>query len=518
MKNKALENLSLHDLLLREKYFFSFLFLFHFISIVPILPSILTWIDPGWYTYSAFELLTSQPVGTHLDFNNSFLKETDFSTVSYRYGLTNLPVWNYSNYWVYLVFGPSLVASRLISTIALLFLFVSVYLLVYFPTRNRLLARMTTALLALEYSIFWSATSARPDALCATLGYVGALFFLLYYYKKYKVLGLISGLFFSASILTHATGIWIPTALGVGTVFLVVLDNGINIKKLIIQLWPFCLSLAIVSIWLMTDTVVLASYAEDSGLSKSFSEIIYNTATGFYSEIVNKYYAAFSSRYEFLFFLILITAMGWAGINIKRLKQGEKILVFFSFLLLFVVALTDSPHTKPHIVFAMPAFCMLISLWICSLIRKGGNGILIGYTCFALLLGNLLIPRAGKYWQVAQSGDGVSYKKYSEFIQENIPDGSRIISDTAASLMWGLRENGYKLLQSHHLEKKNMSILNRAEYVLLSDDLISTGDYYGKRLPDLFSHKRFTKIAQYGGDCGYCYSAFIYRIDEVDGT
>jgi len=491
---------------------------FHCVTIFPIIGSIVTWIDPAWYTYHAFDLYYGRSIGTNLNLAELFYTVNNQSLSFYDYDLTSTPFWPYVNFPFFSLFGPSFVVSRVISAVIMLATGYYLFKTIRLYPGNLQYALLATSLFMVDYTVFWASTSARPDALYTFLSVAGMYYLVKFFDERVFLDGLATSACFFFSILTHPLAAAVPVAVSVmlfsHEIRRRIIERETDWRRVVQTWWPILLTFVATAVWLAINLAgfqgMIGTTAEfvneDSGSTKFLSYI----HDAFSQELSRKFIDSYTRRYQLLTLTIFVLSALYLTSRYRKLKVTERNFLIFTTILFIVVAVYDVGHTVPHLIFQTPYISLVIAMALHHIYATYHRAGWFVIGLFTLLMANPLLPRAAKYYQVYQNGTATDYEQFTRFVKNKIPPHSKIVADT--TLMWGLHDQGYRILQSHHIRSEKQEYLDQIEYVVADTKLEQSSDPFLRTLPERIDFARANIIGSFGLNCDYCYQATIYQI------
>lgn len=389
-------------------------------------------------TLTIWSALTTRPESDEGSFASPALNLAQngfFGTTVFEMEKSTLTRINERTYWVmplflldaslsFKIFGYGLFTMRLVSIFWGLILLISWYLIILKFSDNKTYASVSTALLASSYVILSTATIARPDTMCASLGFAAFAVFLWLRERNLLLAILISQTLVVLSGLTHFLGF----LAFLGLLFLTFYYDfrSIRWKHLVVAVLPYLIGGSIFGWWIMQDFPAFKDQFIDnamaSGRMKGFSSPF---------DVITK---EFTVRYPRAFGLLENTAGHSGPIYLKslmlvgfvlgifgvlftsELRKKFKALLILTAIYFFTMAFLDGQKLAVYLIYIVPFYLALFGIWFCHLWEKGW----IPRPLLALgLTGFLFIGIGGIALRCRQNTYGNFYAPAINYINQN---------------------------------------------------------------------------------------------------
>lgn len=487
--------------------------LLHVILALPILDHIVTWCDPGWYSYLSFDILFGRPIPSNLNGAELLGVASDTSYAFFGWNMMGSLVWNVALAGAMWLFGPSYFVIHVFVLLWSLLFIWACYGVVLEWSRDRVLASQAGIVLSLDYHVFWMGTMARPDIMAGALAF-GGIFCALRWQRRR------SGTMLAAALVCWmlAVGSHPLAILPVGAYLLSCLTEGVwsgivaGFRGVAARLWPLGVAALLLLTWVLVWYYLFMSI-EGGGVGR-WEE--YRIVSSLNAEILEKIISTYINRYSIGLLVYICISLVWCIAILKQNKNEvcARVLLFLVCLFLCGVAL-DHTAGRERLLFYLPVFavaCVLFArfLWV-RFPYSWARG-----TVVLLLVGCLLLPRTGKVWQIASNWQHTSYSNFTHFVREHVPRGAVVVGD--ASLMFGLSEYGLKIVEPWIVQERRrhrlpVSVLSSVEYAIISDTeaALKPWGFSREEFHALFGN-RLQKIAEHRGKGAYGYHVDILRV------
>lgn len=340
-------------------------------------------------------------------------------------------------------FGFGLFTMRMVSIFwGLMFIF-AVYLIALKLSKNKNIALLAAALPACDYMVLDTASQARPDMMCAALGFSAIAAFLVWREKQFSLAVLLSQTLVVLAGLTHPNGILAFFAVAFLTLYFDF--RQIKLKHFAIALIPYLIGGAAFGLYVLQDLQAFKDQFIDnammggrmSGFSAPFSAVL--------REFTERYPHAYGLRANsgghsgpiFLKSLILIGyAIGFFGVLfVKELRRNRnyRVLLVLTAIYFLWMALMDGQKQTYYIIQLVPFYLIMLAIFINWLWRAG----FLPRAVVALgLSGLLLLGIGGISLRIKQNTYGNFYQPMIDFLKRNSSENDLIMG--GAELGFGL--------------------------------------------------------------------------------
>ena len=482
---------------------------FYVAATLPILTHVLTWEDPGWWSYLAFDIYNGRPLVSNQDVDLITSPERQGSFAFFTDDLRASLVWCYLVALSFLLPFDYLLCAELLTLCSSVGFVLMTYLIARKVLEDEIRAIQAALVCLLDYSVFWMATMARPDMTAALLAYAGVYFYLKSEDERKLQWGILALLVWSLAIGTHILSSLIVIAFL--TVFAISLavkhsnELGQALRPLTKLLTTGAVFIAITMSWYFS--FVPRELKED--LSESH---FLHSAGAYFKEAV---FDAYSARY-IVHLLAVITVAIVVSFVLAVRTHRYRMLPVLGFLAVLAVCLVqfDVSYAKERLLYYVPAVSVILVddghlLW-----RRFRSKI-VPILVFAFVLLSALLPRAGKYYQILRNWEGTDYSAYSSWLTAHLPPGATIIGDI--SMFWGLHDHGVLLLQDVHVR-----FSGNHEEAFFGREHLEEVDYLvvePEGMPEWFTWAEFRmiydypieEVASFKSKPGYGYHKRIFR-------
>ena len=408
-------------------------------------------------TFAAGSAMTNRPQIDEGMFASPALnlaREGFFGTTVLETGHTKLTRIEQRTYWVmplfllnasasFKAFGFSLFTMRLVSIFWGLIFVLAGYLIALKLSENKNIALFGALLVACDYMVLDTASQARPDMMCAALGFSAIASFLVWRERNFSIAVLLSQTLVVLAGLTHPNGILAFFAVAFLTLFFDF--KQIKLKHLGIAFIPYLFGGACFGLYVSQDPQAFKDQFIDNarmsgrmgGFGSPFSAIL--------REFTERYPHAFGLQANsgghsgpiFLKSLILAGyALGFLGVILtKELRNNKnyRALLFLTVIFFVWIALMDGQKQTYYIIQLVPFYLIMLAVWINFLWRKK----YLPRPLIALgASGLLLLGIGGMTLRIKQNTYGNFYKPMIAFLKENSTENDLIMG--GAELGFGL--------------------------------------------------------------------------------
>lgn len=341
------------------------------------------------------------------------------------------------------LFGVSLLSMRLVSLFWGLILLASWYFITHRLSANRFTALLCLILLAFDYTVLDTASTARMDMMSASLGFAAMAAYLLLRERSLLLAVPVSQAFVVLSGLTHPNGIMAF----LGVLFLTVfLDfRRFEWKLVFAGAVPYLIGGGAFGWWIGQDPVAFRDQFIDnaamSGRMSGFSAPL----DGIWREFTVRYPNAFGlgatsgghAGPVYLKSLILIGyAVGFLGVlltpSLRRNRHYFALLVITAIYFL-VMSLIDGQKETPYLIHIVPFYAACLAIFISHLREKR----LIPVPLAALAIGAFLALQAGgMLLRTRQNTNARAYRPAVAYLEQNAADDETIMG--GVELVFGL--------------------------------------------------------------------------------
>jgi len=489
--------------------------LLHVVLALPILDHIVTWCDPGWYSYISFDILFGRPIPSNLHGADLLGTVSNTSYAFFGWNLMGCLVWNVALAGAMWLFGPSFFVVHVFVLLWSLVFVWACYGVVQEWSRDRVLASQVGIALSLDYHVFWMGTMARPDIMAGALAFCG-IFCALRWQRQRSVTMLVAALVcWMLAVGSHPLAI-----LPVGAYLLSCVTEGVwsaivtSLRAVVTRLWP----LGLVSLLLLTWVLVWYHLfmSSEGGSVGRWQE--YGIVASVTKELFEKITDTYMKRYLIVIFVYILLSIIYMAMKAKS-NDGKAyggVLLFLVYLFLCGVAL-DHTAGRERLLFYLPVFAVSSILFTQFLWKRLPHGWPRG-ALMVILVGSLVLPRAGKAYQILGDREHTSYSEFVDVVRMHIPRGAVVVGE--ATLMFGLSEYGLRIVepwivQEHRRHRLPVSILNSVEYAIISDtdEGLRPWGFTREEFHALFGN-RLQKIAEHKGKGSYGYHVDILKVQR----
>ena len=278
-------------------------------------------------------------------------------------------------------FGFALYTMRLVSIFWGLILILSGFLIALKLSENRNLALLAAALLACDYMVLDTASQARPDMMCAALGFAAIAVFLVWREKNFALCLIFSQTLVVLAGLTHPNGILAFFAVAFLTIYLD--RRKLKLAHLGIALIPYLIGGAAFGVWILQDPAAWKDQFIDNAMMGGRMSGFSNPFSAFLREFTERYPHAYGLQANsgghsgpiFLKSLILIGyALGFFGVLLtKKLRDNPNYRAVLILTLIYFVwmMLADGQKQTYYIIEIAPFYLILLAIWTNHLWRNG---------------------------------------------------------------------------------------------------------------------------------------------------
>ncbi len=381
-------------------------------------------------------------------------REGFFGTTVLETGHTKLTRIEERTYWVMPLFlinaagsfktlGFSLFTMRLVSIFWGFIFVLAGYLIALKLSGNKNIALLGAAFLACDYMVLDTASQARPDMMCAALGFSAIAAFLVWRERNFSLAVFLSQTLVVLTGLTHPNGILAFFAVAFFTLYFDF--KQLKLKHLGFAIIPYLVGGASFGLYVLQDAQAFKDQFIDnarmSGRMGGFSSPV----SAVLREFTERYPHAFglqaiSSGHSgpiFLKSLILVGyALGFLGVLfIKELRQNKnyRALLILTVIYFLWMALMDGQKQTYYIIQLVPFYLIMLAVFVNFLWRKS----FVPRPLIALgASGLLLLGIGGMALRIKQNTYGNFYQPMISFLKEN---------STENDLIMGGAENGFGL-------------------------------------------------------------------------
>lgn len=418
---------------------------------------ILVFISAIFLTFAAGSALTNRPQIDEGMFASPALnlsREGFFGTTVLETGHTKLTRIEQRTYWVmplfllnasasFKAFGFSLFTMRLVSILwGLIFVFAG-YLIALKLSGNKNIALLGAAFLACDYMVLDTASQARPDMMCAALGFSAIAAFLVWRERNFSLAVLSSQTLVVLAGLTHPNGILAFFAVVFLTLFFDF--KQIKLKHLAVGLIPYLIGGACFGFYVLQDPQAFKDQFIDNARMGGRTGGFASPVSAILREFTERYPHAFGLQANsgghsgpiFLKSLILVGyALGFLGVLFtKQLRQNKnyRALLILTVIYFVWIALMDGQKQTYYIIQLVPFYLIMLAVFLNFLWRKS----FVPRPVIALgASGLLLLGIGGMALRIKQNTYGNFYNPMIAFLKEN---------STENDLVTGGAENGFGL-------------------------------------------------------------------------
>jgi 4-amino-4-deoxy-L-arabinose transferase-like glycosyltransferase len=330
-------------------------------------------IDEGMFASPALNLADKGHFGTTvLETENSPLTRIDERT----YWVMPLFLINVSA--SFKAFGAGIFTMRLVSIFWGLVLLAAWYFIVLKLSGNRNIAFVCLALLACDYTILDTASSARMDMMSAALGFAAAAIYLHFRERNLLLAVALSQTLVVLNGLTHPNGILAFFALIFLTLYLDF--RRLSVKHLAVAALPYLIGGAGFGYWVLQDPQAFRDQFIDNALMSGRTSGFSSPVQAIWREFTDRYPHAYGLGYtssghgEFvrLKSLILIGYVaGLLGVIFTQSLRRKYFALLVMWAIYFVImAILDGQKETPYLVHIVPFYVAFLAITLNELWQK----------------------------------------------------------------------------------------------------------------------------------------------------
>lgn len=344
-------------------------------------------------TLAVWSALTTRPESDEGSFASPALNLAEnghFGTTVFEMEKTGLTRIDQRTYWVmplfllnasvsFKIFGYGLFTMRLVSIFWGLILLASWYLIVLKLSENRIYAAVSAALLGCSYVVLATATIARPDTMCASLGFAAFAVYLWMRERNLLQAILISQTLVVLGGLTHFLGF----LAFLGLLFLTLYYDfrAIGWKHIAVAFVPYLIGGTLFGVWIMQDFPAFKDQFIDNAMASGRMKGFSSPLDVIIKEFTVRYPRAFGllensaghSGPIYLKSLMLVGfALGVLGVLFtSELRKKFKVLLILTAIYFFAMAFLDGQKLAVYLIYIVPFYLALFGIWFCYLWEKG---------------------------------------------------------------------------------------------------------------------------------------------------
>lgn len=365
--------------------------------------------------------------------------ETEYSTLTRIEQRTYwvMPLFLLNTAASFKVFGFSLFSMRLVSIFWGLILITAWYFIILKFSGNRRLAVLCLAFVACNYVVLVNASIGRGDTMCAALGFAAIAIYLWLRERNLQLAIFLSQCFVVAGGLTHPNGIMAFFAV----LFLILYYDfrAIGWREIAVAATPYIIGGTAFGIWVWQDPQAFKDQFINNALMAGRMEGVSSPFSGFIREFTVRYPRAFglfeaskgNTGPIYLKSLILAGyAIGILGVIFtKELRSNRncRVLLILTAIYFVVLSLMDGQKLAFYLIYIVPFYSALLSIWIYRLWEKRQ----IPLPILALgAAGFLLLQTGGIASRIKQNNYGKYYLPAMEFLNRNASDDELIMGSS----------------------------------------------------------------------------------------
>ncbi len=407
------------------------------------------WSDEGWFASPALNLINHGYMGTSI-LETAEPRGQQKGIDKYTYWIMPLHILTQAIWYKILGFG--LFQMRMLSAAWGLLAVLSWWLIVYALSRNRNLALLTLAIIALDYTFVTGASFGRMDMMCAALNFAAFAAYLTLRERHFTAAIVVSQTFVAASGLSHPNGI-------LGFAGLIFLTLYFDRKRLRFR------HVALASIPYFVGALGWGLYILQSP-SLFVSQFVGNATAGnnnvgrldgllapwsaVQREITLRYMVAFglgghsagtSSLASLKIFILLTYLVGMCGALLTRsirTHRGYRALFGLTAIYAIILTLLDGQKLNWYLVHTIPLFAALLAVflnWLWNSRRVPRWAIVAPMLFFAAL------QLGGMVQRIRQNDYRTSYLPAVQFLRANAAPSSLIMGSTELAFQLGFESN-----------------------------------------------------------------------------
>jgi hypothetical protein len=280
------------------------------------------------------------------------------------------------SFW-FKLFGVGIVTMRCFSVFWGAVALSAWYFIVNALTKNRGVALLSMALIALNYD-YINLTSERYDPMVAALNAAGMAVYLLLRERNFPVAVFISNLLVAAAFLTHPYGLF--GFVGLALLWLSLDRHTLSVKVLALAAAPYVLALAGWGLYIAQEPRLF--WTQFHGNSSGRLAYLFSPWTAFVAEIHDRYIVLFGGWrpgmpvYMKIKTLILITIVVsicgclWSA-DLRRVRE-HRILLSLTGLWFLMLMLLEGTKLYNYLLLIWPIYFVITAIWLEYLIRRSG--------------------------------------------------------------------------------------------------------------------------------------------------
>jgi 4-amino-4-deoxy-L-arabinose transferase-like glycosyltransferase len=388
------------------------------------------WCDEAWFSSPALSLMTRGYMGTPvLDPASRWIPLPGID----RYTYWIMPLYPLSQVPWYKIFGFGLLQMRFFSMFWGL-----VALASWFQIMKRLsgltsLALLTTALLAVDYTLTHSASEGRPDTMNMALAFAGMAVYLSLREKNIAWAVLLSHCAVAASFFTHPNGL-----MGfAGLMFLMFYFDRqrIRFKHLVLGAMPYLFGGLCWGLYILQAPEIFKAQFSGNGAGRFRG--LTDPLWALRSEFINRYlefYAGLGSHltslHRFKVIILITYVIGIVGaISVRAIRQhrGYRALLILTLIYLLMMTFLDG-HKQPfYLLHIVPLYAAILAVWVHWCWE---NRFVPRWILGAGLLAFIAVQLAAVAVVVKRDTYGKTYKPTIAFIKQTIPANASIFASS----------------------------------------------------------------------------------------
>jgi len=437
--------------------------------------------DEGWYANPAFNLSAGRSMGTTvLESAGTPLHGLE------RHTYWVMPLYIVGQAFVYELFGPGLMQTRLFSLFWGLVILASWFVILRVLVEEKFVALVGILIMAIDSYMIAVGSTGRSDMMCAGLGSAGLAMYLGLRPRRLSLALVVSNALVAASGLTHPNGILYLASL----LFLVAFFDRQNIRWIHVAAAaaPYLIGAAIWSTYILQSPGdFIAQFGSNartrtSGITSPAMlmkrEVLrYVNAYGLGSE------SSGPARLKVVMLLAYLTGIVGVLLNPDLRRQpSSRVLLSMTGLTFVLMIVFEGAKQDWYLVHILPLFCALLAIWLVHCLKRR----VLPAAVLAVGMAGLVLVNVGLVgWLVHRSDYQSSYLPVVQFLRTGPNDRARVI---------GSAELGFEIGFDRLSDDTRLGF-----YSGKRPDLIVVGDIYEgwftkheAREPDVYRYVRTT--------------------------
>jgi hypothetical protein len=382
------------------------------------------------------------------------------------------------------LFGAAIVTMRYFSVFWGVVGLIAWYFIVNALTKNRGVALLSMALIALNYD-YINLTSERYDPMVAALNAAGMAVYIVLRERNFPVAVFISNVLVAAAFVTHPYGLF--GFAGLALLCLSLDRQKLSVKVLALAATPYVLALAGWGTYIAQEPRLF--WTQFHGNASGRLSHLFSPWTAFVAEIHDRYIVLFGGWrpgvpvYMKIKTLILITIFVsicgcLLSAEIRRVR-GHRIILSLTGLWFLMLMLLEGTKLYNYLLLIWPIYFVIVAIWLESLIRKGG------WLRYASIVGICLLV----IFAITSIGYRARLNSYQNaflpalrYLQENVKGNDLVVG--SGSFGFGLDFEKH-VLDDHQL---GYSVGEVPEYIVIDKQYSDQINASRRPKPDLYRY------------------------------